>query len=95
MLSVQSHRTILENNQVEGFIKPPEMKTTENGGDSVCGIQTGNNDKLRRPLAIPVVAFAVKEALGVAVQRLDRVLGLKALLRVIEGHEEGGFLNGV
>lgn len=46
-------------------------------------------------MVIPVVAFAVKEALGVAVQRLDGVLGVIALLRVIQGHEEGRFLNGV
>lgn len=45
--------------------------------------------------ALPVVAFAVKEALGVAVQRLDRVLAVKALLRVVQGDEEGRFLNGV
>lgn len=45
--------------------------------------------------ASPVIAFAVKETLGIAVQRLDRVVGVIALLRVVQGHEEGGFLNGV
>lgn len=95
MLSVQSHRAILENNQVEGFIKPPEMKTAENGGRSVCGSRATNTDGPRDAPVIPVVAFAVKEALGIAVQRLDRVLGVKALLRVIQGHKEGRFLNGI
>lgn len=30
MLSVQSHCAILENYQVEGFIKPPDNKESEN-----------------------------------------------------------------
>lgn len=95
MLSVQSHRAVLENNQVEGLIEPPVMKKAEVAGRSVCGSRATNAVGSRGVTVIPVVAFAVKEALGVAVQRLDGVLGVIALLRVVQGHEEGRFLNGV
>lgn len=90
MLSVQTHCAILENNQVEGFVEPPVMKTTERGEEvqfMVLGLQVTMGQ--RSASALPVVAFAVKEALGVAVQRLDRVVRVIALLRVIQGHEEG------
>lgn len=57
--------------------------------------QAASHDAPRSAAAIPVVAFAVEEALGVAVQGLDGVLWVVALLRVVQGHEEGWFLNGV
>lgn len=43
----------------------------------------------------PVVALPVEEGLGVAVQRLHRVVRIVALLRVVQGYAEGGLLNGV
>lgn len=43
----------------------------------------------------PVVALSVEQRLGVAVQRLDFVGFIVALLGVVEGHTEGCLLNGV
>lgn len=92
MLGVQPHGAVLEDNQVEGLIEPP---VTETGRGSVGGSKAESRDGSRRVSALPVVAFPVEEGLGVAVQRLDWVLWVEALLRVVQGDEEGGLLDGV
>ena len=44
---------------------------------------------------VPVVALSVQQRLGVAVQGRDGVAGVKALLGVIQRHEERRLLDGV
>lgn len=43
----------------------------------------------------PVIALSMKQRLGVTVQRLDWVVSIEALLRVIEGYKKGCLLNGI
>lgn len=45
--------------------------------------------------APPVVALSVKQRLGVTVQGRNGVVGVVALLCVVQGHEEGRLLDGV
>lgn len=97
MLGVQSHRAVLENNQVEGFIEPPVAETngTEGVQSAALGLRRATTGPRGASGTLPVVAFAVEEALGVAVQGLDRVVGVVALLRVVQGDDEGRLLDGV
>lgn len=56
-------------------------------------IQTGENIfNCSHP---PVVAVSVQQALGVTVQRLDLVVCIVALLRVIKANKEGCLLYGI
>lgn len=45
--------------------------------------------------APPVVALSVKQRLGVTVQRRNGVVGIVALLRVVQGNEESRLFNGI
>lgn len=45
--------------------------------------------------APPVVALSVQQRLGVTVQRRNGVVGIVALLRVVQGYEESRLLNGI
>lgn len=90
MLCVQSHGAVFENNQVKGFIKPP---VKENVAFQL--VHGWTEAQQAHVVCLPVVALPMEQRLGVTVQRHDGVFGVIALLRVVQGYEEGRLLNSI
>lgn len=80
------------------FLKTIKLKDLSNHLWRKQPVSLLGTEQRRDPYASsapPVVALSVKQRLGVTVQRRHGVVGIVALLRVVQGYEEGRLLNGI